>query len=341
MYRAIILLAAFCISAYDVIGAEISIDSIRKLHVEAVINDRMFLDSAIAEGNDSCLFFLADDKGDMVDISNFNVSWFAQCHISGHPELMREYGLNHDSSYSAFMVKPNLWGVTFGNGCYLGGYDVSMTMSDTVMIVCRVSSGWESVEHGIRLKMDVLPPTPTLKIKSIAYDETCIVDDDPFYSALVTIEYNGRDFDFALSTVRDNGATPPTFARYDFFDSPDKLPSTVSYYVYYGSSFLFEVQNEYGCSGTDWVTPDWEASTSSIVKAAGNDVIILIDNGVCNISSAVPLGSVSVVGLGGDVYFADVIQDDSVSIPLPKGFYLLKILKKGDGKEFLRKILIR
>ena len=341
IYRAIVLLAVLWVSAYNAIGAEITIDSIRKLHVEAVINDRMFLSSGIAEDNDSCRFFLADDNGDPVDIGNLNVSWLAQCHRSGHSELLRECMLNHDSSFAAFRVKPKMWGVTFGNGCYLGNYDVSWSMSDTVAIVCRVSSGWECVEHDFQLKLDVLPPTPTLKIKSIAYDETCIDGDDPFYSALVTIEYDGRDFDFALSTVRDNGATPPTFARYDFFDSPDELPSTVSYYVYYGSSFLFEAQNEYGCSGTDWVTPDWKASTTSISNAKGDDVNIAIGNGICYISSDVPLGNVSVVGVGGNVCFAAVVNESSVSIPLTAGFYLLRILKESDGKEFVRKILIR
>lgn len=340
IYRAIVLLATIWTSANSAIGAEITVDSVRKLHVVAVVNDRMFQGSAIADDNDSCRFFLADDTGKPVDIGNLDVSWLAQCHRSGHPELLVEYGLSYNSSFAAFRLKPQIWGVTFGNGCYLGSYGVWTTMSDTIAIVCRVSSGWEIVEHGVQLKLDVLPPTPTLKIKSIAYDETCIDGDDPFYSALVTIEYDGSDFDFAVSTIRDNGATPPTYADYDLFDSPDELPSTVSYYVYYGSSFLFQVTNDYGWSGTGWVTPDWEASTTSITNARVGGVNVSTGNGVCNISSDAPLGNVSVVGLGGNVYFAAVVNESNVSIPLTTGFYLLRIQKERDGKEFVRKILI-
>ena len=341
IYRAIVLLATLCASANSAVGAEITVDSIRKLHVAAVVNGRMSQGSAIAEDNDSCRFFLADDNGKPVDIGNLNVSWWAQCHRSGHPELLVEYGLSYNSSFAAFRLKPQIWGVTFGNGCYLGSYEVWTTMSDTVAIVCKVTLGMERVEHGFQLKLDVLPPTPTLEIKSIAYDETCIMGDDPFYSALVTIEYDGSDFDLALSIVRDNGATPPTYVNYDLFDSPDELPSMVGYYVYYGSSFLFEVANDYGWSGTDWVTPDWEASTTSITKAAEDNVAISIGNGVCNISSDVPLGNVAVVGLGGKVYFSDVVHECSVSIPLPKGFYLLRIQKEREGEGFVRKILIK
>ncbi len=341
IYRAIVLLATLCASVNSAVGAEITVDSIRKLHVAAAVNGRMFQGSAIAEDNDSCRFFLADGNGKPVDIGNLNVSWLAQCHRSGHPELLVEYGLSYNSSFAAFRLKPQIWGVAFGNGCYMEGYYAPRTVSDTIAIVCRVSSGWEFVEHGVQLKLDVLPPTPTLKIKSIAYDETCIDGDNPFYSALVTIEYDGSDFDLALSTVRDNGATPPTYVNYDLFDSPDELPSTVSYYVYYGSSFLFEVANDYGWSGTDWVTPDWEASTTSIVKAAEDNVAISTGNGVCNISSDAPLGNVSVVGLGGNVCFAAVVNESNVSIPLTTGFYLLRIQKEREGKEFVRKILIK
>ncbi len=341
IYRAIVLLATLCASANSAVGAEITVDSIRKLHVAAVVNGRMFQGSAIAEDNDSCRFFLADDNGTPVDIGNLNVSWWAQCHRSGHPELLVEYGLSYNSSFAAFRLKPQIWGVTFGNGCYLGSYEVWTTMSDTVAIVCKVTLGMERVEHGFQLKLDVLPPTPTLEIKSIAYDETCIMGDDPFYSALVTIEYDGSDFDLALSIVRDNGATPPTYVNYDLFDSPDELPSMVGYYVYYGSSFLFEVANDYGWSGTDWVTPDWEASTASISNAGFGGVNVSTGNSVCNISSDVPLGNVAVVGLGGKVYFSDVVHECSVSIPLPKGFYLLRIQKEREGEGFVRKILIK
>ena len=118
----------------------------------------------------------------------------------------------------------------------------------------------------------------------------------------MTIEYGGSAFDFALSTIRDNGATPPTFVNYDIFDSPDQLPDTVSYYVYYGSSFLFGVSNGYGWSGTEWITPDWEASGISEAKVEAGGVGMSIGNGFCNISSDSPLGNVSVTGLGGQVF---------------------------------------
>lgn len=302
MCRAIVLFATLWALAYNVVGAEITDDSIGNLHLVAVIDGCSVHGSAIAEDNDSCLFFLSDEKGEPVDIGNLHVSWFAQCHRAGQPELKHEYGLGNDVSFAAFKVKPRIWGVTFGKGSYLTAYGVPMAVSDTVSIVCRVSSGSESVDYSVMLKLDVLPPTPTLKIVSMVYDETCVWGDDPFDCSLVTIEYGGSAFDFALSTIRDNGATPPTFVNYDIFDSPDQLPDTVSYSVYYGSSFLFGVSNGYGWSGTEWITPDWEASGISEAKVEAGGVGMSIGNGFCNISSDSPLGNVSVTGLGGQVF---------------------------------------
>lgn len=72
--------------------------------------------------------------------------------------------------------------------------------------------------------------------------------------------------------------------------------------MYYGSSFLFGVSNGYGWSGTEWITPDWEASGISEVKVEAGGVGMSIGNGFCNISLDSPLGNVSVTGLGGQVF---------------------------------------
>lgn len=58
-----------------------------------------------------------------------------------------------------------------------------------------------------------------------------------------------------------------------------------------------------------------------------------IGNGFCNISSDSPLGNVSVTGLGGKSFFSGVVHANSVCISLPKGFYILRILREREGKE--------
>lgn len=111
--------------------------------------------------------------------------------------------------------------------------------------------------------------------------------------------------------------------------------------MYYGSSFLFGVSNGYGWSGTEWITPDWEASGISEAKVEAGGVGMSIGNGFCNISSDSPLGNVSVIGLGGKSFFSGVVYANSVCISLPKGFYILRILREREGKEFVRRILIK
>lgn len=62
MCRAIVLFATLWALAYNVVGAEITDDSIGNLHLVAVIDGCSVHGSAIAEDNDSCLFFLSDEK---------------------------------------------------------------------------------------------------------------------------------------------------------------------------------------------------------------------------------------------------------------------------------------
>lgn len=308
------------------------------IHITAIVNGKeAAADTLLLNDNDSCELFVEHIKsGENNSFAPLEAScyeWYIQYHsISG--ELKSELINGEHSNSLSFRVKPNLWNKKFANENILGfpGNVAGDFIGTDVNIVCvNKSADCGKVNLSrctVPIKYDVLPPTPVLEMDSL-YLYTA--DEYDLTYSVANINVWACDYDVAIFVIyRDDWP----YAIEQTINEPVCSPFTLTVdYCLPGDSFRLEAYNEYGCSGSNLLMPDW-GIISSIKEEIKEDFNLFVRRGELNIGFDDEIAKVMLSDLQG-IVCAQIIPATKEPIKIvnvPNGMYILTIIKRNGGK---------
>lgn len=323
-------------------AAERSSDFFKSLSIGTVVNGKSIADSVIVHANDSCVFFLKDTYGNIFDPSGsdeIRCEWFAECKEIGGRNHQYKVNKENDADCLSFRVRPRMWeNVFFVNENIMADNTGYSGVSCHIKLRCELLVTVDDITHRFSytkpVLFDVIPSTPVLELDNIYVDE--IVGDITYYMVQMTVSSlnNCKGGRLYLRNPLDGYE----YGIGGFNISEPETPISFNSGTI-GDSYRFEAYNDYGCSASDFLTPDWNAVSVTDVKA--DDVDISSGHGWLEINSDEPIGNIKIFKPDGKVCHDEAPDVDKVRINIGQGGLYILSLTKGNNKRITRKIFIK